>query len=124
MYYSALDLLACPRCKHHPLKLYVIEEAEVGEAVEPQRYPVCTRYCGYRGVYVEELDEPPCRECIRREVVAGILVCPSCGAWYPISRGIPVMLVEEKLRRKPVQMFLEKYGDKIPVGLRELVKSG
>ncbi|MCE4617247.1 MAG: Trm112 family protein [Desulfurococcales archaeon] len=124
MYYSALDLLACPKCKHHPLELYVIEEARVEKEVEISQTPFCSLYCGYRKTRVDELAEPPCYECLKREVIAGILVCRSCGAWYPISRGIPVMLVEEKLRKKPVQMFLEKYGDKIPVELRELVKSG
>lgn len=43
---------------------------------------------------------------------AGILVCKDCGQWYPISDGIPRLLIPGDLR-PDVTEFLEKWKDRL-----------
>ncbi len=122
MMYRTLDLLACPNCKHHPLELIVIEEETLERAVEGPR-PLCSEYCGYLKEKVEPGKNYPCDECLKKEVKLGILVCPKCGMWYPISDGIPVMFAAKKDREKAIGRFLQRYGDKIPKEVWDRIKS-
>ena len=122
MLYRSMDLLACPNCRHHPLKLIVIEE-EVIDRKPSQPLPLCDFYCGFLGEKIEEGKEYPCSECVRREIKLGVLICPNCGMWFPISKGIPVMFASKKDRERAIGRFLQEYGDKIPREVWELIKS-
>ncbi|MCE4615220.1 MAG: hypothetical protein F7B60_06810 [Desulfurococcales archaeon] len=122
MLYRTLDLLACPNCKHSPLDLIVIEEEEIGREISNTK-PLCSYYCGYLKEEIKEGKEYPCEECIKKEVKLGILICPNCGMWYPISNGIPVMFASKKEREKTIGRFLQQYGDKIPKEVWDKIKS-
>ncbi|NPA85697.1 MAG: Trm112 family protein [Crenarchaeota archaeon] len=117
MMYMTLDVLACPYCKDEgfPLKLYVIEKTKVERDPPPRPKPYCELYCGYRGKFLKEMkEEPPCDECLKEEIVTGVLVCPKCGRWFPIIDGIPHMLPDELRNKEEDLNFLRKYKDKLP----------
>ncbi len=122
-----MDIAACPMCKHFPLELYVIEtkeyperEEQIKKLLERFKPPLCELYC-YRlqtpvGVSLEGQEKPetPCSECLKIEVVTGVIYCPNCGRWYPIIDEIPRML-PDNLRKKDEDLrFLRKYADKLP----------
>ncbi|MEB3756425.1 MAG: hypothetical protein GSR79_06150 [Desulfurococcales archaeon] len=123
MLYRTLDLLACPNCKHSPLNLIVIEEEERSRELAKEPKPLCTFYCSYLKEEIKDGKEYPCDECIKKEVNLGILVCPNCGMWYPISNGIPVMFASKKEREKAIGRFLQQYGDRIPKDVWDKIKS-
>ncbi len=117
MLYMTLDVLACPYCKDKgfPLKLFVIEEKKVQRKRPEISKPYCELYCGFKRKFLRELkEEPPCDECIEREIVTGVLVCPSCGRWFPIIDEIPHMLPDELRNKDEDIKFLKKYKDKLP----------
>jgi Uncharacterized conserved protein len=114
--YRLMDLLACPMCKHFPLKLFVFSEKEIDRKLSQEdKKPLCELYCAYKSAFIKDLNSlPPCEECIRNEIVEGVLYCESCNRWYPIIDEIPRML-PDKLRKEEEDIkFLEKHKDKIP----------
>ncbi len=47
-------------------------------------------------------------------IVDGVLICPECGRYYPITDEIPVML-PDKLRSKKEDIdFLQKWKERLP----------
>jgi uncharacterized protein YbaR (Trm112 family) len=54
-------------------------------------------------------------------IVSGILMCPSCGRYYPIIDEIPSMLPDNLRTKKDDLAFLEKWKDRIP---KEVVHGG
>lgn len=52
---------------------------------------------------LEILACPECRTPVAEQTRAGAswLTCGTCGRWYPVRDGIPVMLLEEALREAP-----------------------
>jgi|Deesub1362A_J573_1020465.scaffolds.fasta_scaffold00008_23 uncharacterized protein YbaR (Trm112 family) len=112
MKYRLLNFLICPRCKEYPLKLHIIEEKVFDRDVE---IPPCDQYCGYKETMVAKLgSEPPCRECMKHEVIDGYLTCGKCGEWYPIIDMIVVMHLDKLRPKKPIEKFIEKHRDKLP----------
>ena len=77
MKYRLMDLLACPMCKHFPLKLIVFEEVEIER---PERIRRCELYCGYNQAMLKDISELSCEDCWSREIVSGILICEECGS--------------------------------------------
>lgn len=115
-----MDILACPMCKHFPLQLFVFDEKNVDRSTDEKK-PLCELYCAYKNAYIKDISEPPCDDCYKKEIVEGLLYCPSCKRWYPIMDEIPRML-PDKLRKKEDDIkFLEKYKQKIP---KEITESG
>jgi len=112
--FRLLDLLACPICKHFPLKLYVFSKRRYDRQVVIQEKPICELLCGYLGRDVKDVENPPCEECLKLEIVSGILVCENCSRWYPIIDEIPRMLPDELRDLKEDREFLERYKDRIP----------
>ena len=52
---------------------------------------------------------------LREEVVVdGVLLCPECGRYYPISEEIPVMLPDDLRTKKEDLAFLEKWKERLP----------
>ncbi len=117
-----LDLLACPSCRHFPLQLHIFEEAREDVKV-PGNPPLCELYCAYKGGEVSKVGETPCDECVKRDIITGLLACTSCGAWYPIIDSIPRMLPPGHPLRsdKQYRKALEKHADKMPEELRSKV---
>jgi len=126
MKYRFMDLAACPMCKHFPLELYVVEEKsypereqQVRELLEQYKPPLCELYC-YRlqtpvGKKIEEVgSSTPCADCLKIEVVTGVLYCPNCGRWYPIIDEIPRMLPDNLRKRDEDLRFLRRYQNKLP----------
>ena len=122
MKYRLLDLLACPICKHFPLQLYVFSSRTVDRSIGEEKKPLCELFCVYKNKFIKDIREvPPCEECIKHEIVDGVLYCPNCKRWYPIIDEIPRML-PDKLRKKEEDLsFMRKYKDKIP---REILEEG
>jgi len=117
MKYRLLDILACPYDKSFPLKLIVFEETTYEERkVELEKEPFCELYCGLRKAMISELGQIDysCTECIKKEVVTGILICEKCGRWYPIREEIPIMLPDELRNEKEDIEFMKKFRDKFP----------
>ncbi len=85
-----LDFLACPNCKHFPLKLEVFHEEVVDEFIERPEKPLCERWCAYTQSKPSNPDL--CVECMRLEVMSGELICEKCGAKYKIEAGVPRMV--------------------------------
>ena len=117
MKYRLMDLLACPICKHFPLELIVIEEKVYPDRKTPSNKPLCELYCGYKNKYLKEMvEEPPCNDCIKKEIVTGVLYCNKCGRWYPIINTIPHMLpdyIRKKEKEREIR-FLREYKEYIP----------
>jgi uncharacterized protein YbaR (Trm112 family) len=109
-------------CKHFPLDLITVAETEYPGREISGNPPLCELYCGFKKSEIKSLQEtPPCKDCIKREVTEGVLLCPSCNRWYPIIDEIPRML-PDKLRKKNDELrFLEKYKDRIP---KKVLESG
>jgi len=128
MRYALLNLLACPMCKHFPLELYVFEARRESRKFEIKK-PFCDYYCGYLRKYIKDLnnEELPCDECLRTEIMAGVLVCPRCGRWYPIIESIPLMY-PDKMRSHPrikarERDFVLTYRDKYPELFQKILKN-
>jgi len=122
--YVLLNLLACPMCKSFPLRLLVFEEGVIDKKFSVKT-PFCDLYCGLRGSYLKDLkvEELNCSECVKHDVLWGILHCSHCGRWYPVIDGIPFMYPDD-LRAKPrikskEEQFISKYADRIPAEITE-----
>ncbi len=109
-----MNLLACPMCRHFPLKLYVFRES-IREKNYDVDKPFCDLYCAKNNMLIDknkqiELD---CDECVKHDILSGIIVCPKCNRWYPIINGIPLMYPHEKRElpkiKKIINTFLDKY---------------
>lgn len=112
MKYRLLNFLICPKCKSFPLKLQILREEVIARDVN---LPPCDLYCGYRNKYIKDMSgEPPCRECLRHEVIDGYLRCEKCGEWYPIIDSVVIMHLEELRPRKVIDRFIKKYRDRLP----------
>ncbi len=109
-----MDILACPYDKRFPLILIVIEEKEYPERkYEWEKKPFCEEYCGLLKKPIKEIANAPCEECIKKEVVTGILYCPECGRWYPIKEEIPILLPDDLRSAKEDLEFLKSIEEKL-----------
>src|SRR5262245_59803558 len=105
MRYSLLDHLACPAC-HSPLAC--ITHAESAASMPEGLFPDGSRVSGGPGLgpsptwttttaltaLLDRHAAPPAAAERGRqvEVQTGLLVCGSCGRWFPIEGGIPELL--------------------------------
>ncbi|MEM1983413.1 MAG: Trm112 family protein [Sulfolobales archaeon] len=120
MKYSLINIIACPMCKNFPLKLIVFSEKTYQRTPMVEK-PFCDLFCGLKGHYVKDVKETPCDECLKVEVVEGILVCEKCLRWYPIIDEIPRMLPDDLRKAADEVSFLKKFSDKIP---KEVLEEG
>ncbi len=118
--YRLANYLMCPICKTYPLELTIFKEVVV-EDRDIQVNP-CDYYCAYLDKREAEIVDPPCRECMKHEIIDGYYRCGSCGEWYPIIDKIAIMHHGEYRPKKAIREFIERYRDKIPSELiqREL----
>jgi len=122
MRYYFLELLACPVCKHHPLILHPIEVEEKPIDDETLKRIRCRNYCGYLGKPANEVSIEVCRECSKKYIKTGVLICENCGRWYPILDGIPRMLDDKYRRRMDDLRFIRNYYHMIPDNIKKLMK--
>ncbi len=126
MRYALLNLLACPMCKHFPLKLYVFEKSTINKEFDVAT-PFCDVYCGLKAEFLEKInkDEINCSECVKIDIISGIIVCPKCGRWYPIIDGIPWMYPDNMRRHQRIRSkeadFIKRYKEKIPNELLSII---
>ena len=111
MKYRLLNYIICPKCREFPLKLVVLNRVEYDRSAD---LPKCDLYCGYLGKYINDVDETPCQECIRYEVIDGYLTCAKCGDTYPIINSITILQLKFLKPRKVINEFINKYRDSIP----------
>lgn len=121
MKYFVMDILACPVCKSTNLYLHVIEEVEEDTSIPVEKVK-CKRWCHYKNKNASEVPLEVCRECARKRIKTGVIVCRDCGRWYPIIDTIAVMLDDEYRDEKIYKRFLEEYLDKIPANVRGMMK--
>lgn len=120
MKYSLINIIACPMCKNFPLKLIVFNEKTYQRTPLVEK-PFCDLFCGFKGTYVKDVKEVPCDECLKIEVVDGILICEKCLRWYPIIDEIPRMLPDDLRKAADDVSFLKRFSDRIP---REVLECG
>lgn len=116
--FRLLDILACPICKKFPLKLIVFIKTEYkyDNITFSEDEILCEEFCGLHQQLLKDLGDVKlnCVDCIRREVVDGILICDRCERWYPIIEEIPHMLPDELRSEGEDKAFLEKFRKMIP----------
>lgn len=88
MKFRLLDLLACPVEGHSPLLVEVGQV--VGGDTPPAWAPAEGRFCTHHCARPEGVRD--CRGCWGLELVSGALLCPKCGARYPVVDGLPSLL--------------------------------
>jgi len=91
--FRLLDVLICPKCKNFPFSLmnYTTESVKVRKK---PKMALCNNFCGMKGKSPSEIDSSECKICMGKEIVAGELVCQSCGARYGIFEGVPFLKIE------------------------------
>ena len=121
MRYYFFELLACPVCKSPDLALVEFSVAESPANVDPSKVR-CRETCYLLRRPAKEVPLETCAQCVNKDVVEGVLVCRSCGRWYPIIDGIPRML-DDKFRKvkDDVQWMLSRL-DRVPPEVRQLMK--
>ncbi len=110
--YRLSNYLICPKCKDFPLELNILEIRRFEERdieVEP-----CDEYCSYLNLMGKDIVNPPCRECMKNEIIYGYYICRKCDMWYPIVDSIAIMHIGEYRPKKVIRKFIEKFRDKIP----------
>lgn len=110
--YRLSNFLICPKCKTFPLNLHILELREYPERsidVDP-----CDAYCSYLNKRNGDIVNPPCSECMKKEIFYGYYVCPSCDEWFPIVDAIAIMHLGKFRPKKVIKQFIEKFRDKIP----------
>ncbi|HYU56044.1 MAG TPA: Trm112 family protein [Candidatus Dormibacteraeota bacterium] len=50
----------------------------------------------------------------KEEITEGLLVCPECSRWYPISDEIPQMLPDDLREAKEDLEWLKKWRGRVP----------
>ncbi len=88
-----LDVLICPKCNSFPLTLINYTTEKIGTQKRPKRV-LCKKFCAMRGESPSKIRPEDCEICLGTEIVAGELVCKSCGGRYGIYKGVPCLLVE------------------------------
>ncbi|MEB3759943.1 MAG: Trm112 family protein [Desulfurococcales archaeon] len=119
-----LDVLACPVCKAYgeKLVLYPINEVEEDTTIDVEKVR-CRDYCGLHRKPVSEVSIEECKKCVKKRIITGLIICTSCGRWYPIINRIPVMLDDKYRDLKLYRKFLKEYQDKIPDNIKKLMKN-
>lgn len=115
------ELLACPACKSVELELHPIvkERREVNVNVEKVR---CKRFCSLYRKPAEQVPTSECANCVHWDIVEGVIVCKSCGRWYPIVEGIPVMLVDKYRNPREDEAFIRRNLERIPQDVLRLMR--
>ncbi len=121
MRYYFFELLACPVCRSPDLVLVEFKVDESRANVDPAKVR-CKEKCYFLRRPASEVPLETCAQCVNKDVVEGVLVCRSCGRWYPIIDGIPRMLDDKFRKVKEDVEWMMKHIDKVPPEVRSLMK--
>ena len=122
MRYFHLELLACPVCRNTRLLTYVLRERDASMPESPERVK-CRRWCGLYDRPAESVPLKSCTStCMYREIEDGILVCTSCGRWYPVVNGIAVMLDDKYRDERRDREFLRQAYERLPEWVRKYMQ--
>ena len=115
------DLLACPVCKSTNLLIHPLEIIEEEVSIDPAKIK-CKNYCHYTKKKASEVPLDVCRECVRKRIKTGVIICLDCGRWYPIIDTIAIMLDDEYRDKKFDRKFIKEYYSRIPENIKPLMK--
>ncbi|MCL4312476.1 MAG: hypothetical protein M1462_08670 [Candidatus Thermoplasmatota archaeon] len=104
MEYNLIELIACPMCKNTSFSLTTISRSDISS------YEV-------RPVTEKSGKEPyntTIEENHYKGIIDGVLLCDSCGRWYPIVNSIYVLLPDIFRDEKVNIEFLIKYKTQLP----------
>jgi len=121
MKFFLAEILACPVCKSQDLIVHPVKtvEEEVGVDLERVR---CKNYCHYKRVPASEVPEEECRKCIRLRIVEGVIVCRSCGRWYPVIDTIAWMSNDKYRDPEVDKRFVERVLPELPEDIVEAMR--
>ncbi len=115
------DLLACPVCKSTKLLIHPIEVIEEETKIDVSKIK-CKHYCHYKRMPAENISLETCKECIKKRIKNGVIICLDCGRWYPILDTIAVMLDDDYRDKRVDSRFIREYYERIPEDIRGLMK--
>ncbi len=87
-----LNFLACPHDQHAPLKLHSFRERPT-PVTKP--FSRCELHCGLRDSSLATVTLDDCQRCADTEIDEGVLACPQCGRWYPVTDGLPTLFPDD-----------------------------
>jgi SAM-dependent methyltransferase/uncharacterized protein YbaR (Trm112 family) len=115
-----LDILACPFDSTAPLNLTSLKSSTRPPGTDAFIAP-CTTYCAHlnQPIQAEQTgNQYPCTECNTLVIEEAIITCPTCRRWFPVLKGIPV-LVPDGLRNEREELaLLRKHEAVIPEEIR------
>ncbi len=118
--YYHLELLACPECRNPRLLVYSLKESikEFDDSVASKLK--CRKWCYLYDRPASTVPLDTCRKtCMFREIDEGVIVCPSCGRWYPIVNSIPVLMDDKYRDVERDREFAERVKDKLPSWIKQ-----
>ena len=122
--YYHLELLACPECRNYRLYIHSLKESKQDFNEKEADKLKCRRWCYLYDKPASLIPLSTCvRTCMNRDIEEGVIVCPSCGRWYPIVNSIPVMMNDRYRDEKRDIEFIDRTKDRIPDWLKELMKN-
>jgi len=99
MQYDLMALIACPMCRGNSFSKSVIGEGG-DNVINP----------GYK----EHTCNNSNNDDQNHDMKNGILLCNTCGRWYPIINGIHILLPDTYRDEKKDMEFLTKYKSDLP----------
>jgi uncharacterized protein YbaR (Trm112 family) len=118
--YYHLEILACPECRNPRLIVYPVREAERDEEIADPEKLKCRRWCY---LYDRPASTVPLKTCVstcmRRDIDEGVIVCVVCGRWYPIVKGIPVLMDDKYRDRERDEEIAERLKPLLPSWVKQ-----
>lgn len=99
MQYDLIDLIACPMCRGNSFSKSVIRE-EGDNVIIPGHG---------EHTYTDSNNDGA-----NHDMKNGILLCNTCGRWYPIINSIHILLPDTYRDEKKDMEFLTKYKSDLP----------
>jgi len=119
--YFLAEILACPVCKSRDLIVHAVKT--IYEKVEVDLEKIrCKEYCHYKRVPSSQVPEETCAQCMRLRIVEGVIVCRSCGRWYPIVDTIAWMSNDKYRDPKIDALFVENVLPQLPEDIVEAMR--
>jgi ubiquinone/menaquinone biosynthesis C-methylase UbiE/uncharacterized protein YbaR (Trm112 family) len=137
MRYALLEFVVCPRC-HHDLTTITLREAALPAADTGQaksgRVPQAGALVGPIGSapagsavgdILRALATPAAPPTRGLEVVLedGLLVCATCGAWFPVTRCVPELLSDHLRDWDRDRLWLDARAGSLPAALTEALRA-
>ncbi len=99
-----IEVLQCPECRKSDFEIFIFAE---GATI---RYA----WDGNGQTKIDKINSTQYKD--------GIILCHSCGSWYPVINDITVMLRMESRDNQKDKEFLETYKNNIPEEIYSIYK--